>query len=237
MEADGGAFVRYDPWATIDSEAFTPWGPLSDSWIRTGGRTIWLAASNSKSMRNTSVARLARKRGSRQKCSPRTFHRDPSSTPANLRRRGIIGSESHILPRSSREPDRARERTGCRRWGGVGDEGLSSRYPSGVEHRDPRAGIPSAGIPWNQRVCNSIPPSTQYHRPPPSALRRGGEVRRGKVWFPISTGSGHHQVRSENDAAPRPPASKCGIGMIGDVAATICRHLCCRISHNARRFV
>jgi hypothetical protein len=118
MEADGGAFVRYDPWATIDSEAFTPWGPLSDSWIRTGGRTIWLAASNSKSMRNTSVARLARKRGSRQKCSPRTFHRDPSSTPANLRRRGIIGSESHILPRSSREPDRARERTGCRRWGG-----------------------------------------------------------------------------------------------------------------------
>jgi hypothetical protein len=43
---------------------------------------------------------------------------------------------------------------------GVGDERLSSRYPSGVEHRDPRAGIPSAGIPWNQRVWQFDSPST-----------------------------------------------------------------------------
>jgi hypothetical protein len=119
MEADGGAFVRYDPWATIDSEAFTPWGPLSDSWIRTGGRTIRLAASNSTRFQSKHLrSSLGPETRFAAKMFPlESFIATPVLLPANLRRRGIIGSESHILPRSSREPDRARERPGCRRSG------------------------------------------------------------------------------------------------------------------------
>jgi hypothetical protein len=120
---------------------------------------------------------------------------------------------------------------------GVGDERLSSRYPSGVEHRDPRAGIPSAGIPWNQRVWQFDSPSTNTTL----LLRFGEEVKSVEARF----GSRFHRKRSPSSpirkrtassSAPTPKYGN-GIGMTGEVAATISRHLCCRISHNARRFV
>jgi hypothetical protein len=93
-------------------------------------------------------------------------------------------------------------------------------------------GIPSAAIPWNQRVWQFDSPSINTT----ILLLRFGEAVQG--WFPISTGSGH-TIKSDpkTTASSSAPTPKYGIGMIGDVAATICCHLCCRISPNARRFV
>jgi hypothetical protein len=95
----------------------------------------------------------------------------PSSTP--VRRRGIIGSESHFaaLIEGARSSSRA---TRMPEVGGVGDERLSSRYPSGVEHRDPRAGDTERGNPLEPKGMAIRFPFDQYHHPPPSALRRGG---------------------------------------------------------------
>jgi hypothetical protein len=85
---------------------------------------------------------------------------------------------------------------------GVGDERLSSRYPSGVEHRDPRAGIPSAAIPWNQRVWQFDSPSINTTIP---LLLRFGEAVQGLV-PDFHRKRSHHQVRSENDRQrQRPP--------------------------------
>jgi hypothetical protein len=208
MEADGGAFVRYDPWATIDSEAFTPWGPLSDSWIRTGGRTIWLAASNSKSMRNTSELAWPGNavRGKNVPLErfiatavllPLTFVEEASSVRRAIFCRAHRGSPIELAS----GPDAGGRGGSAMRASRLDTLQVSSIaiLAPGYQARE-SLGTKGYAIRFPLRPSTTIPLLLRFEE--------GGEVRRGKVWFPISTGSGHHQVRSENDAAPRPPASK-----------------------------
>jgi hypothetical protein len=87
--------------------------------------------------------------------------------------------------------------------GGVGDERLSSRYPSGVEHRDPRAGDTERGNPLEPKGMAIRFPFDQYHHPPPSALRRGG-ARFGSR-FPPEAVTPSSPIRKRPPARQRPP--------------------------------
>jgi hypothetical protein len=80
-------------------------------------------------------------------------------------------------------------------------------------------------------------PFDQYHHP--LLLRfeeavKSVEERFGSRFPPEAVTIKSDPKTTASSSAPTP---KYGIGMIGDVAATICRRLCCRTGYNARRFV